>query len=154
MRVTWDEGFDEKPAPQAGERMDVPEGVHEFQIHQVIQHDDKLELRLVHDDRRYGWVFCRLPDGEGWAKARTRELVEALGMTPAQWAAGEPTDIASRRVAAEIVHRQGRDRLWVNVQKFLAPAPVEQKPEPKPRKTTAQKVAASSTEAPADDIPF
>jgi hypothetical protein len=154
MRVTWDEGFEEKPAPQAVERADVPEGVHEFQIKQVIQHADKLELRLVHDDRRYGWVFCRIPDGDAWGKILTKELVSALGMTPAEWAAGESTDIVGRRVAAEIVHRQGRDRLWVNVSKFLAPAPVEEKPEPKPRATKAQKIAAASTEAPSDDIPF
>lgn len=154
MRVTWDEGFEEQPGKAAGERLNVPEGVHEFQIKQVIQHPDKLEIRLEHGDRRYGWVFCRLPDADEWAKAKTRKLAAALGMTTAQWADGEPTDIVGRRVRAEIVHRQVSDRLYVNVHAFMPPLSVEDEPAPKRRPTVAEKVAAVSTEAPKDDIPF
>lgn len=154
MRYAWADGFDEPSADTTGERMDVPEGVHEFQIKQVIQHPDKIEYRLVHPDRRYGWVFCRLIDSQRWAKARTDELVAALGMTLDEWQKGEPTDIVGRRIRAEIVHRQSADRLYVNVHAFLPPLAVEDEPKQARRKTVSQKATEALSEQAKDDIPF
>ena len=39
----------------------VPEGDHEFTIKAVIDTAERVEIRLAHDDRRYGWVFAKLP---------------------------------------------------------------------------------------------
>ena len=153
MQITWDEGFDEQPTGQV-ERMDVPEGVHEFQIREVIQHPDKLELRLVHDDRRYGWVFCHLMHGAPWAKKLARQLGQAFDMTPAQWAELDPTDLASRRVRAQVYHRQVEGRLFVNVSSFLPPLAIQDEPPARRRQTVAEKVKAVSTEVAQDDIPF
>lgn len=155
MQIRWDEGFDEpRSGTKSFDRMDVPEGVHQMEIRQVIQHPDQLELRLVHDDKRFGWVFCRLKHGEGWAKNLAKQLASAFDISAAAWAELDPTELAGRRVRAEIVHRQVSDRLYVNVHAFMPPLSVEDEPAPKRRPTVAEKVAAVATEAPKDDIPF
>ena len=145
-------------APESAqpERLDVPEGVHEFSIAQVIEDDQRLEIRLSHDDRKYGWVFCKLPKAAGWAKRIVGQLAGALAISSDEWAASDTGDLVGRRVRAEIVHRQ-TDRLWVNVVKFL---PIEQLAEEaavvakKPPRTPAAKVKQASPAVGGDDIPF
>jgi len=39
---------------RAPDRELVPEGDHSFQIREVIDHGEKVEFRLVHDERRFG----------------------------------------------------------------------------------------------------
>ena len=140
----------------APERLDVPEGTHEFRIEQVLEDAQRLEVRLVHDDRRFGWVFCKLPKDKGWAKKLVGQLAGALAIGPEEWASSEAGDLVGRRVRAEIVHRQ-TDRLWVNVVKFL---PIEELAEEaavvakKPARTPAAKVKAASPSIGSDDIPF
>lgn len=156
--MDWDfsEGFDEPAAaPATTERELLPEGTHELLIKDV-RLGEQLEVRLAHEDRRYGWVFCRLPKGASWAKAIGRSLVTALGMDDAQWRAAELSDIADRLVQAELYHKLGRDgRTWVNVRRFLpvekpaAPAPVKKSP-PRTAGEKAMKTAMESS----DDIPF
>jgi len=134
----------------------VPEGIHEFGIQQVLEDAQRLEVRLVHDDRRYGWVFCKLPKDKGWAKKLVGQLAGALAIGADEWASSEAGDLVGRRVRAEIVHRQG-DRLWVNVVKFL---PIEQLADEaavvakRPARTPAAKVKAASPAIGSDDIPF
>ena len=145
------------PESAAPERLDVPEGIHEFSIAQVLEDAQRLEIRLAHDDRKYGWVFCKLPKDQGWAKRIVGQLAGCLAITPDEWAASEVGDLVGRRVRAEIVHRQTA-RLWVNVVKFL---PIEQLADEasavakRPARTPAAKVkAASPAVGGGDDIPF
>jgi hypothetical protein len=155
MQIRWDEGFDEpQAANRSFERMDVPEGVHEMEIRDVIQHPDKLELRFVHDDKRYGWVFCRLKHGEGWAKKLAKQLADAFDIPAAAWNDMDPAELKGRRLRVDVYHKQTSDRLFVNVSSFLPPLTVQDEPAPKKRQTLAQKAKAIATEAPADDIPF
>jgi len=142
--------------PARPERVEVPEGTHEFRIEQVLEDAQRLEVRLVHDDRQYGWVFCKLPKDKGWARKLVGQLAGALAISPDEWASSEAGDLVGRRVRAEIVHRQ-TDRLWVNVVKFL---PIEQLAEEaavvskRPARTPAAKVKAASPAIGSDDIPF
>lgn len=155
MQIRWDEGFDEpQTEARSFERMDVPEGVHEMEIRDVIQHPDKLELRLVHDDKRFGWVFCGLRPGEGWAKKLAKHLAQALDISATTWIELAKAELKGRRVRVEVYHKQVADRLFVNVNSFLPPLTVQDEPAPKRRMTVAEKVAAVATEAPKDDIPF
>lgn len=148
-----------------GERENVPEGVHEFVIKQVVEDAEKLELRLVHDDNRYGWVFLTIPKPPkfAWQGKLVGQLAACLSLTPEQWAATEPGDVAGNRVTAQIQHRQSGDRLYVNVWAFLPaeprPAPYPGKPpaaKPPVARTPHQKVKAAAKAAgvPDDEIPF
>jgi hypothetical protein len=142
--------------PARPERVEVPEGIHEFRIEQVLEDAQRLEVRLMHDDRQYGWVFCKLPKDKGWAKRLVGQLAGALAISPDEWASSEAGDLVGRRVRAEIVHRQ-TDRLWVNVVKFL---PIEQLADEaavvakRPARTPAAKVKASAPAIGSDDVPF
>jgi hypothetical protein len=155
--MDWDfsEGFDEPAAPTTTERELLPEGTHELLIKEV-RVGDLLEVRLAHEDRRYGWVFCRLPKDASWAKTIGRSLVAALGMDDAKWKAADPSDVADRLVQAELYHKVGRDgRTWVNVRRFLpvekpAAAPIKKSP---PR-TAGEKAMKQAMETSSDDIPF
>ena len=155
--MKWDPFIDQQPKPQPTqhERLDVPEGTHDLQIKQILESDDELEVRLVHDDRRYGWVFCHLPKKEKWAAIRGVELGQALGMTREEWLACEPGDLVGRRVRAEIRHKVGNNgRMYVNVWTFseAGPAP-EPPPETRPRATVAQRIGETA-QFEKDDIPF
>jgi hypothetical protein len=140
--------------PTRMERQDVPEGVHELQIVQVIEDPAPLDVRFQHDDRKYGWVFCKFPDGDSRADARLATLINALGMTKAEWDATPPGDLVGRRVVANVWHR-GRDNgaVWVNVSAFM---PIEEAAvvAKKPARTPAAKVRAASPAIGSDDIPF
>ena len=148
---------DEQPKAKTDthELVDVPEGEHELQIKQILESDKELEIRLVHPDRRYGWVFCNLKEGHEWSQIRGNELGRALGMNRQEWLGCEVGDLVGRRVRAEIRHRvDNNGRLWVNVWKFMEAAPEPQPaPEPKPRATPAQRIAETAN-FDADDIPF
>lgn len=152
--MKWDVFADEQPkAVETHERLDVPEGEHEFQIKQILESDEELEVRLVHPDRRYGWVFCHLPKAETWAKIRGNELGRSLGMNRQEWLGCEVGDLVGRRVRAEIRHRvDSNGRLWVNVWKFSEASP-EPEPQTKPRATPAQRIAETA-QFEKDDIPF
>jgi hypothetical protein len=169
----WD--VDAEPAPvnesAPPTRELVPEGEHSFKIKQVIDSADRLEVRLVHDDRRYGWVFCKLPKSAGWAKRIAAGLAAALGVTAAEWPElVRSGDMAGRRVRARVYHKAGNQGgTFVNVGEFLAAdaeqlaaveapkveravaPPARRAPVTRPTRTQAADAASG---APDDDIPF
>jgi hypothetical protein len=170
MDFGLDDDFPPQPAgdSRAPDRELVPEGDHAFQIREVIDHGEKVEFRLVHDDRRYGWVFARFPKEVNWGRRILSSLRKACGMTREQWAAGEVTDLVDRRVVARIYHKAGNGRTFVNVAEFLpagevvetatakptverAVAPPTSRP---PVKRTATKQVDEASRMPGDDIPF
>ena len=149
---------DEQPSmanANTHERVDVPEGEHELQIKQILESDEQLKVRLVHPDRRYGWVFCNIKKGQQQSEILGNELGRALGMNRQEWLGCEVGDLVGRRVRAEIRHRvDNNGRLWVNVWRFMEPGPEPQPaPEPKPRATPAQRIAETA-QFEKDDIPF
>jgi len=169
-------GLDDDFAPEASadasrstDREDVPEGDHAFTIKRVIDHGEKIEFRLEHGDRRYGWVFARVPLEANWGRRILSSLRRSLGMGRDEWAAAPITDLVGRRVHARIYHKAGRTGgVFVNVGEFL---PVEHAVEtatsapaveravapptsrPPARRTPTQKADAVSA-MPDDDIPF
>ena len=159
-RVDWNIEVDDGQAAGRPERERVPEGKHNLKIVQVIQQEWGLEVRLAHDDRKYGWVFMKLRPGRKADEIRIRQLAQAMAISPAQWNTTDPTELVDRRVIAEIAHRVDNNGvLWVNVWNLY---PIEQlveeaaaiKPEPKPARTPAAKVRAASPAIGSDDIPF
>jgi hypothetical protein len=153
----WDEfeNFSEPAAAPAVERELVPEGTHTFQIKEVID-GDRLELRLALEDRRYGWVFCRLPRGADWARRIFGTLPLALGMSREEWAACEVTDLAGRQVGAAVYHKVDKQgKTWVNVRQFVTPeAQAEPAPKAKPRSQAKKADATFKSNGGGDDIPF
>jgi hypothetical protein len=149
---------DTAPATQS-ERLDVPAGTHEFQIKQVINDTDQLEVRLVHDDRRYGWVFLRLQRGAKWANVLATQMRKALGISSDEWKSLEYDDLVGRRLLADIRHKpKPSGGNYVNVWSFSAlpdePQP-ERTPTPQPvARTPAAKVKAAAPGITNDDIPF
>ena len=153
---------------RAPERELVPEGDHAFQIREVIDHGDKVEFRLVHDEKRFGWVFSTLPKAADWGRRILSSLRNAVGMTREEWAAGEITDLVGRRVRARIYHKAGNGRTFVNVAEFLPAEPVVETATAKPQveravapptsrppvKRTATKQVDEASRMPGDDIPF
>lgn len=152
---------------RAPERELVPEGDHAFQIKEVIDHGEKVELRLAHDDKRFSVVVARIPKDD-WGRRILSSLRKAVGMNREEWAAGEITDLVGRRVSARIYHKAGRDRTFVNVAEFLPAEPVIETATAKPQveravappssrapvKRTATKQVDASSRMPGDDIPF
>jgi hypothetical protein len=150
------------------ERELVPEGDHAFQIREVIDHGDKVELRLVHDEKRYKWVFANTPKTVDWGKRILSSLRQALGMTREEWAAAPITDLAGRRVKARIYHKAGNGRTFVNVGEFLPVEPAVETATVKPQveravappaarapaKRTATQKADEASRMPGDDLPF
>lgn len=160
-----DDDFPPQPATDATPpaRELVPEGDHLLQIKAVIRHDEekKVEIRLEHPDRRYGWVFARVPMEASWGKRVLSSLRKALGCTSEEWAALDITDLVGRRVRARIYHKAGGTRTYVNVGEFLsagvetatASPVVERAVAPPARRTPTQKADAVAS-MPEDDIPF
>jgi hypothetical protein len=156
--MDWDISVDEPQQAATGERLDVPEGTHDFQIKTVAEDATELVIELAHDDRRYWWVKCSLKKGQGWARALVGQLAGALAMSPQEWSETHKDDLTSRRVRAEIYHK-GRDngRVFVNVGKFLPIEQLEQEAAAvakRPARTPAAKVKAASPSIGSDDIPF
>lgn len=155
--------IEEAPAAAgSGDRLPVPEGVHEFTIKQLTEDATKLELRLVHEDRRFGWVFVTIPKPPkyGWQKALVGQLAGCLCMTPEQWSAADPGDFAGNRVTAEIRHKTATNgKVFVNVWAFIPtePKPATQPTRPPAARTPHQKAKAAARangEVPDDEIPF
>ena len=135
---------------RAPERELVPEGDHSFQIREVIDHGDKVEFRLVHDEKRFSWVFARIPKAD-WGRRILSSLRQAVGMTREEWAAGEITDLVGRRVRARIYHKAGNGKTFVNVAEFL---PIEQVVETATAKPAVERaVAPPSSMPPANRTP-
>jgi hypothetical protein len=97
----------------------VPEGDHEFTVKAVIDTAERVEIRLAHDDRRYGWVFAKMPKAANWARKILSSLRTALGITREAWAGLPITDLEGLRVKARVYHRAGDRGTWVNVAEFL-----------------------------------
>jgi hypothetical protein len=153
----WD---DEAPAAAGSDRQNVPEGEHEFRIKQVIETPEKLEIRLEHDERGYGWVFFTVDKRrpKAFQKKLVAQLAAALALSPDAWSATDAGDLAGRRVKATVQHRTADSgRVFVNVWGFAAVAELEQpaaKPAAaKPKRTPSAK-ATAALGAPDDDIPF
>jgi len=157
IETAWD---DEAPAAAAsGDRLNVPEGEHEFKIKQVIETPEKLEIRLEHDERGYGWVFFTVDKRrtKAFQKRLVAQLAASLAMTPEAWEAAEAGDLAGRRIKATIRHRDTGEKVFTNVWGFSPVAELEEpaaKPAGKPpaKRTPSQKVAASMDDP--DAIPF
>ena len=153
MSDDWFDGFDVEAAdaaPPAAEREPVPEGEHVFEVKKVIDHEDKLEIRLAHAERRYGWVFCRLPKNADWAKRLASEFRQAVGVEKGRlMAAIEMQELDGKQVQARIYHRG----TYVNVGGFTAAPAPEETLAKKPRGHVAKTLAALKEAAP-DDIPF
>jgi hypothetical protein len=152
---------------RAPDRELVPEGDHSLQVREVIDHGDKVEFRLVHDERRFGWVFARIPKAD-WGRRILSSLRQAVGMTREEWAAGEITDLVGRRVRARIYHKAGNGKTFVNVGEFLPAEQVVETSTAKPQveravapptsmspvKRTTTKQVDDASRMPGDDIPF
>ena len=134
----------------------------------MIDHGEKVEFRLVHDERRFGWVFAKIPKAD-WGRRILSSLRQAVGMTREEWAAGEITDLVGRRVQARIYHRAGNGKkTFVNVGEFLPAEQVVETATAKPQveravapptsrppvKRTATKQVDDASRMPGDDIPF
>jgi hypothetical protein len=137
-----------------GEREQVPEGEHAMEIKKVIDTDERLEVRLAHAERRFGWVFCRLPKSADWAKRIAHELRVALEIPKGGLVAAiEAGDLEGKTVIARIYHRATDRGTFVNVGGFKGAV---QPPEPaakKPRGEAAKSLAAFKENV-TDDIPF
>lgn len=152
--MDWpDEEF--KPAADAPQREKVPEGRHRFEIVRASEEGSKLKLSLSllgpdgQPDKRYGWVWDSPLRDKDWGRRRVANLAAALGLSPAAWKATAVADLEGRQVEAEIVHKQGDRTVWVNVDRYYAPATAAAAPAAKP----ARKPAAAQQLAD-DDIPF
>jgi hypothetical protein len=153
--------FEESDEPQqaarpAGEKSDLPEGVHDLQIRRVAEDDTEVLIELAHEDRGYWWPKVQAKTGQGWAKAILRTLADALGIGADDWASTAVDDLVGRRVRAEVYHKVDRNgRTWVNVARFLPPEEPAQEPIKAPAaRTPAQKVRASAPAIGSDDIHF
>lgn len=154
-----DDEFATEPAARNAEREMVPEGEHPFQIRQVTQLEDgRVEVRLEHADKRFGWVFGKFPK-TGWGARLLSELRRACHMSREEWAAADITDLAGRRVRARVYHK-GQ---YVNVGEFIPGdppglPPVERAVAPPSSRATPKRTATQRADAaaamPEDDIPF
>jgi hypothetical protein len=158
-QMDWNIEVDEEEAVSARpEREKVPEGTHDLKIVEVIQHSPGLEVRLAHDDKRYGWVFVKMTPGRTQDEIRLKQMCRSLAITTSAWKAMEPTDLVDRRIRAEIVHRvDAAGRMWVNVWNFMPIAELAEEAAEKakrPARTPAAKVKAASPAIGSDDIPF
>lgn len=158
-QMDWNIELDEEePVSARPEREKVPEGDHDLKIVEVIQHSPGLEVRLAHDDKRYGWVFVKMTPGRTQDEIRLRQMCRSLAITTSAWKAMEPTDLVDRRIRAEIVHRvDSAGRMWVNVWNFMPIAELVEEAAvvaKRPARTPAAKVRASAPAIGSDDIPF
>jgi len=145
----WETGETQaEPQDEAPDRELLPEGRHVLEIKLVDDDGQRLQVRLAPSERRYGWVFCRLPHGQSWAGRIAASLARALGVTAAGWdEAVQSGDLVGRRVEARVYHRATATGTWVNVGEFHAAAE-----EPKPTRAPAARRAEAAKAS--DDIPF
>lgn len=157
--MDWNISMDEpQQVTTSGERVDLPEGVHDLQIKTVAEDATQLVLELAHEDRRYWWVKLKMKKGQTWARVLVAQLAAALALSEEEWLATPSDDLTGRRVRAEIRHRAGDNgKLFVNVWKFLPIEQLEQEAATvakRPARTPAAKVKAASPAIGSDDIPF
>ena len=148
----------QQAAPANGDRVELPEGVHELQIKTVAEDQTQLVIELAHEDRRYWWVKVTLKKGQPWARVLVAQLAGALALSEQEWAETQMDDLTGRRVRAEIRHKAGNNgRLFVNVWKFLPIEQLEQEAAEvarRPARTPAAKVKQTAPAIGSDDIPF
>ena len=157
--MDFDYSTDEpQQAAVSGDRLELPEGVHDLQIKTVAEDATQLVLELAHEDRSYWWAKVSLKKGQGWARVLVAQLAGALALSEQEWAETQKDDLTGRRVRAEIRHKAGNNgRLFVNVWKFLPIEQLEQEAAAvarRPARTPAAKVKAASPAIGSDDIPF
>jgi hypothetical protein len=132
----------------------LPEGKYLFTIKGGAEKADRTEIRLAPEDRRFGFVFCRLVRGQDWAKKLAAELRTALGMTAAEWAEATPETMQGRKVRARVYHATKNGSTFVNVGNFL---PLEEEaaaPAPAAAAAKAERATRARPAGPEDDIPF
>jgi hypothetical protein len=148
----------QQAAQVSGDRVELPEGVHELQIKTVAEDQAQLVIELAHEDRRYWWAKVSLKKGQGWARVLVAQLAGALALSEQDWAETQMDDLTGRRVRAEIRHKAGNNgRLFVNVWKFMPIVELEQEAAEvakRPARTPAAKVKATAPAIGSDDIPF
>lgn len=158
---------DESQAP-ARELLD--EGEHRLQIQAITDAAERLEISLAPDDRRFGWVFCKLPREASWARRIVRSLAASVAVPADRWQeAISGGDLVGRRVIARVYHKLGRDgRTWVNVAAFkpapellaaeavetASASPQAERAVAQPSARTATQKADKASQMPDDDIPF
>jgi hypothetical protein len=138
--------------PPGRQREPVPEGRHLFEIVRAAEEGSRLKLALcrVVDgdiDHRTGWVWFDPPRDKDWARRLVAGLAMALGLSPGEWNATKASALEGRQLEAEVYHKQGETRLYVNVSAFYR----------SDRSTPAAKPARKPAAAAAigdDDIPF
>ena len=140
------------------ERELVPDGRHAFKVERASQEGPMVKVVLAHEDRRYGWVWCRMSQDREIGQRIAASLRAALGMTPDQWRDAAIDDIVGRHVEAEIYHQVKGETTYVNVRRFhaveepaAAPAPPAK---PVAKRTATQKADAASATVKDDGIPF
>lgn len=146
-----DETFEAAPAAAERTYETLPEGTYVCTIKGGAEKADRTEIRLAPEDRRFGFVFCRLYRGQDWAKRLAGELRTALGMSAAEWAEATPESMAGRKVRARVYHATKNGTTFVNVGNFL---PLEEEPAAAARPTTKPAATRARPAGPEDDIPF
>lgn len=148
----WENKDEETETASQQERELLPEGRHSLQVKQVTDDDDRLEIRLAHEDRKYGWVFCRLPHGHDWAGKIAATFARALRVKAGEWeqlvASG---DLVGRRVNARVYHRTTDRGVFVNVGDFHEET---DSPREEPKAKPQRKRGEVSRQSISDDIPF
>lgn len=154
--MDWGDEFEtfETTAPAAERTYEtLPAGTYTFTIKGGAEKPDRTEIRLAPEERRFGFVFCRLMRGQSWAKQLARELRTALGMSAAEWAEATPESMAGRKVRARVYHAAKGDSVWVNVGNFLPLEDAAADPAP-PAAAKTERAAPARLDGPEDDIPF
>lgn len=143
------------------ERLLLDEGEHDLEIKLVSKLDDgRVEIRLAHDDKKYSWVFAKLPLDVDWSRRILSSLRKAIGATREQWAAMDPKALEGRKVKTRVYQRTTPGGTFVNVGEFLPGPAFEQfQEEAKPAKKPAARTAAAKAKAAGvggadDDVPF
>jgi hypothetical protein len=154
--MDWDIDEQFEAAAPAAERTyeTIPAGTYVFTLKGGAEKADWTEIRLAPEDRRFGFVFCRLYRGQDWAKRLAAELRTALGMSAAEWADATPDSMEGRKVRARVWHRTKAGAVFVNVGNFL---PLEEEaaaPAPAPAAAKAERATRARPAGPEDDIPF
>jgi len=142
--------------PARPERELVPDGRHHFKVERASEEGATVKVALSHDDRRYGWVWCRMRQDHEIGQRIAASLRTALGMSPDEWKRSAIDDIVGRHVEAEIYHQVKGETTYVNVRRFHAVEEPAALPPAKPvaKRTATQKADAASATVKDDDIPF
>lgn len=151
--------FDDLPPAdnsKAPERLLLEDGEHDLEIKAVTKLDDgRVEIRLASADKRYSWVFAKLPLDVDWSRRILSTLRKALGMSREDWAAMQPGDLVGRVVRTRVYQKAGsKGGTFVNVGEFIATAETPKANKKVPARTAAAKVHAAGQGGDEDDIAF